>query len=141
MAKRSPYQTRQKTLVLAFMDAYSDAYLTVDEACRLLSAEGHEIGRTTVYRTLESAAAEGAMAKVAGTRGGAAHYRSRSKTPTSQGQLLCTKCGKAFPLECTMLNDFARHVEQHHGFEIDQTCTVLYGVCVSCRSKESREQK
>lgn len=134
MAQRSTYQTKQKATVLSYMEKHSDAYLTVDEVHAALSDGAKGVGRTTVYRTLEAACAQGAMAKVAGTRGEAARYRSLVEAPSTEGQLCCTRCGRAFPLACDMLNDFAAHVERHHRFAIDRRRTVLYGLCADCQA-------
>ncbi len=134
MPRKSHYQTKQKSLVLACMEEHANAYLSVDEACAALHAAGENVGRTTVYRILEASVADGSMAKVAGARGDAARYRSRGSAAASQGQLSCLICGRAYPLDCSMLQNFADHVESHHGFVIDQARTVLYGLCDSCRA-------
>lgn len=134
MPRKSQYQTKQKSLVLTCMEQHENAYLSVDEVSAALHAAGENVGRTTVYRVLEASVAEGSMAKVAGARGDAARYRSRGSAAASQGQLSCLICGKAYPLDCSMLQNFADHVENHHGFVIDQARTVLYGLCDSCRA-------
>lgn len=138
MVKRNPYRTKQKRLVLACMSAHDDTYLTVDEVRDLLHDEGAEVGRATIWRILESAAFEGAMAKVTGGERGAARYRSRKTSAVGQGQLSCLRCGRAFPLDCSMLESFASHVEAHHEFVIDRSRTVLYGMCGSCRTEEPK---
>lgn len=136
MVKRNPYRTKQKHLVLACMAAHDDVYLTVDEVRDLLRDEGTEVGRATIWRILESASFEGAMAKVAGAERGAARYRSRKASAVGQGQLSCLRCGRALPLDCSMLESFASHVEAHHEFVIDRSRTVLYGMCGACRAEE-----
>lgn len=138
MAKRNPYNTKQKRLVLSCMAAHDDTYLTVDEVRDLLHKEGAEVGRATIWRILESAAFEGAMAKVACSERGAARYRSRRSAAPGQGQLSCLRCGRALPLDCSMLESFASHVEDHHKFTIDRSRTVLYGVCGSCSAEEPK---
>ncbi len=137
MAQRSTYQTKQKTLVLGCMEAHPDAYLSVDEVCSLLASQGHEVGRTTVYRTLEAAAKQGTLAKVVGKRGDAIRYRAWQPTSDGEGQLYCVRCGEVFPLACDTLQEFASHVAEHHGFAIDRSRTVLYGLCAQCQALES----
>ena len=133
---RSTYNTRQRQQVKDCLARHSDSFLTVDGLCSRLAEEGTQVGRTTVYRTLESLAAEDEATKVAAARGGSARYRLRPMTLSEQGQLSCTRCGKVFPLDCSMLQEFSAHVEEHHGFAIDQRKTVLYGLCASCRAAE-----
>lgn len=132
---KTEYSTEQRRLVMDHMDEVTDRYETVDEVYEGLRASGCSIGRTTVYRTLEKLAAEGAVSKVTGARGSAAGYRRLDDEQAPQGQLLCIECGRAYPLDCSMLQEFAGHVHAHHGFLIEQSRTVLCGICASCQEK------
>lgn len=134
MGKRAEYNTEQRRLVMEHLDQSADRYQTVDELLEGLRAQGSTIGRTTVYRTVEKLAAEGLVAKVMGPRGSSAYYKRVDETASEpQGQLLCLECGRAFPLDCSMLQSFSDHVREHHGFEVDQRRTVICGVCEDCR--------
>lgn len=142
MAQRGQYSTRQRELVISLLRENPSDFMTVDAACSAIAKTGQRIGRTTVYRTLESLAAEGTVAKVADVRGRAAQYRLLAPEDgqgTPQGQLRCTRCGKIIPLDCHMLGDFTRHVEQEHGFAIDRQRTVFCGLCADCRRGGPRE--
>lgn len=131
--RKTTYQTEQKRIVLDWLGKHTDSYHTVDEIHRKLIAHNTEIGRTTVYRCLESLAAEHLVSKVSSTRGNAAQYRLiQTYTDALQGQLLCISCNKAYPLDCTMLESFATHVQAHHGFQIQQDRTVFCGICADC---------
>lgn len=141
MGKRASYNTEQRRLVMARMDACTGRYQTVDEVFEGLRDAGHAIGRTTVYRTLERLVDEGSVSKVIGTRGNSAFYRRLDASPEPQGQLLCVRCGRVFPLDCSMLSSFADHVREHHGFVIDQRRTVLCGTCDDCRRAEEGPPK
>lgn len=134
MGKRAGYNTEQKRLVMECLDAGADKYQTVDDILEALHAEGSSIGRTTVYRTVEKLTAEGLVAKVVGVRGSSASYkRLPEESSAPQGQLLCLSCGRAFPLDCSMLQSFSDHVREHHGFVVDQRRTVICGTCEECR--------
>ncbi|VWL95889.1 Zinc uptake regulation protein [Collinsella sp. AK_207A] len=138
---RQRYNTRQRGVISALMGSCSDRYLSVDEVCELLRARGEAVGRTTVYRTLERLAAEGCVAKVSGIRGEAAQYRGVPVADDADavgpmGQLRCERCGRAFPLDCDMLQSFVHHVSHEHGFLVDQRRTVIYGVCAACQAAE-----
>ena len=37
------------------------------------------------------------------------------------------------PLQCGCIDHFVGHVLDEHGFEIDQSRTIFYGYCDSCR--------
>ncbi len=140
MPARSGYATKQRALVMARLENSTDRYQTVDELFDALRREGLSIGRTTVYRTLEKLVDEGLVSKVASTRGGSAHYRLAG-SDHEQGQLLCIECGRALPLDCDMLGEFAEHIRAHHGFAIDQHRTVLCGVCPDCQRTHGIDPK
>ena len=36
------------------------------------------------------------------------------------------------PLECHMLDELSQHLEGAHGFRIEPSRTVLYGLCAKC---------
>lgn len=133
---RGSYDTRQRQSILAVMADHEDTFLSVDEVGELLRGHGIEVGRTTVYRTLERLAAEGGMLKVADIRGGAAQYRlAPAPSPVdTEGQLRCDRCGRVLPLSCGSLGEFAEHVLIEHGFAIDPAHSVLHGTCADCRA-------
>lgn len=92
-------------------------------------ADGGSVGRSTVYRSLEAMAAEGAALKATAPNGEA---RYRVADGSASAQLVCLECGRALPLDCHMVGGFSDHVLEHHGFRIDAARTVLYGLCKEC---------
>lgn len=132
MGVRRSYNTRQRQAVVSFLAAHADRYLSVDDVFGLMRTEGSAVGRTTAYRTLESLAKEGEVAKACVPGGGEARYRLIDPTHRDEGQLVCLSCGKVLSLDCGMLIEFKRHVQADHGFSIDPTRTVLYGLCRKC---------
>ena len=137
MGKRAGYNTEQRRQVIACLDKEADRYQTIDDILVTLRSAGSTIGRTTVYRTVEKLVADGEVAKVTGVRGSSASYkRLPEQGENAQGQLLCVRCGRAFPLDCSMLQSFSDHIREHHGFVVDQRRTVICGVCEDCQRAE-----
>lgn len=128
-ARQRTYKTKQREFVLAYITKNAGRYLSVDEVWTGISSEGGKVGRTTVYRCLEAMAANGEALK-ATTPGGEARYRLMENPEGAQ--LVCLECGQALPLECHMVSDFSAHVLDRHGFRINTTRTVLYGLCSMC---------
>ncbi|MCR5845527.1 MAG: transcriptional repressor [bacterium] len=133
-ARRGTYRTKQRDAIASYLAEKADRYLSVDEVWAGVSAGPENAGRSTVYRTLEAMFASGAALK-AMTPSGEARYRMAVGDASTQ--LVCLNCGHALPLDCSMLADFSAHMLDHHGFKIDATRTVLYGICEKCR-EESR---
>ena len=50
----------------------------------------------------------------------------------AHGKLVCLQCGATRPLECHMLDELSQHLEGAHGFRIEPSRTVLYGLCAKC---------
>ena len=55
--------------------------------------------------------------------------------------LKCTGCGRLILVECDYLGEVSKHVLEHHQFTIDNTKTVLYGLCADCAAKNQGEPK
>ena len=66
---RGEYSTRQKRELMKFMKAHSLENFSVDDVVFRLQGEGTHIGRTTVYRYLESMAEQGAVHKYQNAQG------------------------------------------------------------------------
>ena len=128
-AQRGTYRTKQRDAIASYLKENDDRYLSVDEVWAGVSAGSEGAGRSTVYRTLEAMSAEGTALK-AMTPSGEARYRVADDGTAAQ--LVCLDCGRALPLDCSMVSDFSSHVLDHHGFKIDATRTVLYGLCEEC---------
>lgn len=81
-----------------------------------------------------AAAEGGAVLKVPSVEGAPAQYRFiRDEERKNYGKLVCLECGHTIPLQCGCIDHFVGHVLDEHGFEIDQSRTIFYGYCDSCR--------
>ena len=98
------------------------------------------VGTATVYRTLEQLVEEGIVRKYVLDGKSSACYQFLSGEPhacTEHFHLKCTQCGQLFHVSCDYLNQLGEHLLEHHGFVIDHTKTVLYGLCAACSKKKS----
>lgn len=139
MPRKSGYQTKQKAQVLAYLEAHAAQHITAAELVFALNAEGAAIGAATVYRQLEKLEAEGIVRRYAlDDRGSACWQYIGSEAAAgachSHFHLKCTVCGTLYHLDCGHLHEIADHVEADHGFRIDPSRTVFYGICQSCRT-------
>ena len=137
MAARGKYQTRQRKLVSACLQDGVGRYQTVDEVWHAATSTGKSIGRTTVYRNLESMVEDGSALKAVSPGGEASYHLYQNET---SGQLVCLECRNAYPLTCHMVAELSDHVLDHHGFKILPARTVLYGICDACRQDVSSPQ-
>ena len=50
--------------------------------------------------------------------------------------LKCTECGEFHHLGCDFMSSVGEHVLSHHKFRIDNSKTLIYGLCGDCCEKE-----
>lgn len=130
---RGRYRTRQQQIILEYLEECKDAVVTVEGIWTALQNAGAEVGQTTVYRALERLAEDHFVIKIPAADGNCAQYRYVGESaPATSGKLVCLKCSKTYPLECSKLEILAQHIREDHQFEIDPRYTVLYGYCSEC---------
>lgn len=91
-------------------------------------------GQATVYRTIDRLAASGELRKYIVDGSTAACYqKSGGKTGCREHfHLKCEGCGRLIHVECDELAKIASHMEKEHGFAVDSSKTVFYGICREC---------
>lgn len=132
--EQKTYKTRQRLQVLNCLIDNKANHLTADEIAVILKQQGAEVGKTTVYRALEKLLEEGSIRKYISEEGKSAcfQYVDDSEECRRHFHLKCVKCGRLIHLECDYLSDLETHIFEHHKFTVDNTKTVLYGVCGDC---------
>lgn len=130
----STYNTRQKKIIEIFLKENSGEQYTCDEISEKLKNEGTPVGKTTVYRYIEKLTAEGKVRKITGGLSKSAHYQyiDEKMNCNSHMHLKCLKCGKFIHLSCDFLDGITEHVYKQHCFRIDNSKTVIYGLCDKC---------
>ena len=135
MSPRGNYQTRQQEAIESLFSSHPQDCLTADDAHRALAEMGLDIGKTTVYRAITRLCQTGRLRKyVAHDAGGAALYQY-APCQESHLHIRCTQCGALAHLHCEEVEAFGRHLTHHHGFTLDESQTVLYGLCEHCRNE------
>ena len=135
---RGEYSTRQKRDLLKFMKAHSLENFSVDDVVFRLQGEGTPIGRSTVYRYLESMAEQGAVRKYQNAQGMTQYQHVEDESLcTRHFHMMCKLCGKLQHVDCDLMKSLSAHVADAHGFELDARETVLVGICAKCTGREA----
>ncbi|MBE5807808.1 MAG: transcriptional repressor [Clostridiales bacterium] len=134
---RTEYSTRQKRELMAFLENHDMKNFSLDEIVFSLQGAGAQIGRTTVYRTLEALAEAGSVRKYQNAQGITQyqHVADASRCE-SHFHLLCKQCGQLYHVDCDFTDTLAKHILAHHGFRLDSSQTMLVGVCAKCAGLE-----
>ncbi|MFR3812652.1 MAG: Fur family transcriptional regulator [Ruminococcus callidus] len=138
------YKTKQREYILAFLQNSAGRHITVAELVRHLQDNETPVGTATVYRTLEQLVEEGIVRKYVLDGKSSACYQFLSGEPhacTEHFHLKCTQCGQLFHVSCDYLNQLGEHLLEHHGFVIDHTKTVLYGLCAPTALQRNKRKR
>lgn len=129
MPTRRP--TRQQVAVGEMLDELDDFTSAQDLHARL-RAQGETVGLATVYRTLQTMAAEGTL-DVLRTDDGEAIYRSCSTN--HHHHLVCRSCGRTIEVEGAAVEKWTESVSRQYGFTAVTHHVEIFGVCGSCRDR------
>lgn len=134
------YKTKQREQILEYIRQNADSHLTADNIAAALHNRG--VSKTTVYRHLEKLYDEGQVRKYILQEGKSACYQYAGGADChSHFHLKCLECNCLLHLECDYLTEIGEHISEHHGFCIDSSRTVFYGLCEACARKKDEENK
>ncbi len=136
----SIYKTKQRAVILECLKDNQGNSYTVDEIVDLLKKKGETVGRTTVYRYIDFLVQSGQVRKfLPESRKSAAYqYIEHKDECTNHMHLKCMSCGKFEHLGCDFMNGVCEHIMSHHNFKIDNSKTIILGVCSECMKKEEK---
>lgn len=131
------YKTKQKEILLECLTEKKDVHLTAAEISAHLRDKGHSLGMSTVYRQLDKLVAAGLVRKYIIDENSSACYQyiGDSGECCEHFHLKCNSCGKLIHTDCSLMKKISEHMKESHGFLVDSTKTLLYGVCRDCAEK------
>lgn len=137
MALRREYKTRQKDKILACLREHAGGHITADMIRAHLLLDGEQVGLTTVYRNLERLVQDGTIIKYTGMNSASASFQYVGNPEEHQEHyhLVCLCCGHLEHLDCNIIDEFSAHIQNDHGFTLNNMKTVFYGYCASCASQ------
>jgi Fur family transcriptional regulator, ferric uptake regulator len=105
-------------------------HISADDLATQIRAEVPQVGRMTVFRTLELLAKLGMIQPIyQGT--GAAHYVLMHKG--SHHHLICTRCHRIIDFDECREGELAHLLGQQFNFQVQSHMLEVYGVCEDCR--------
>lgn len=135
MNQRTKYKTKQREILLGYLQALSGRHVTAADVCAYCAEQGAAISQATVYRQLESLVDEGLVHKYIIDGGSPACFEYAGPESPAAGcfHCKCEKCGRLIHLSCPELEGVREHLESRHQFRLDPLRTVFYGLCDQCR--------
>ena len=131
------YNTKQKQIIYNFLSENSSELLTCDEILDGLKQQSTPVGKATLYRFLDMLVSSGDARKVMDESKKSAAYQLLDKEMNCDGHmhLKCTSCGSLVHLGCDFMHSVGEHILKHHEFRIDNSRTLIYGLCNKCSGK------
>lgn len=131
LASRGYRLTEARRVVLEALIS-TGGHISADELFALSRTDGAEIGRATVYRTLDLLTELGLVRPTyQGT--GAAHFILL--IDGHHHHLVCTKCHDVVEIDSCILANLESQEAGNSGFEIQGHLLEIYGVCEKCRQE------
>ena len=122
--------TKQRQAVLDELTRVSAQQIFED-----LHSQGQRVGLATVYRSLQGLAEDGRVDTLRSTEGEVL-YRSCA-SDHHHHHLVCRECGFTEEIEQSQIESWVSAVAADHGFSDVEHSLELFGLCASCREKES----
>lgn len=105
-------------------------HVSADQLAARVRTAAPQVGRMTVFRTLEMLGKIGVIRPVyQGT--GAAHYVLMHKG--SHHHLICTRCHRVIDFDQCDSGDLAQRLGREFDFEVQSHLLEVYGLCENCR--------
>lgn len=130
LARRGYRMTGARRAVLEAL-ASAGGHVSADGLVDLVHESGAEVGRMTVYRTLDLLTELGLVRPVyQGT--GAAHFILLVEG--HHHHLICTVCNRVIEFDSCVLTDIEDRLSQAGDFEVQGHLLEVYGLCGECQS-------
>ena len=128
------YRTRQQGALEEYFRANPDVCVTADELYLYFLNRGEKIGKATIYRILDRMVESGSIRKFLSDGGEGASYQCNdgNRGCPTHFHLKCTRCGAVIHMDCDFMEEFNRHIMEHHRFRVDNGRTIIYGLCEEC---------
>jgi Fur family ferric uptake transcriptional regulator len=123
--------TRQRLLVANALAA-DGRQLTAEQLYGRLRRQEPNIGRATVFRTLETLV-EAGVARRLELDGHV--YAYVACLPAHHHHVACTTCGRVEEIDEAYIAPIARRLAHDLGFEVDDARLDFYGRCATCRAE------
>lgn len=132
MAVLSKYVTKQRKILLDYLEQHADEPLPVQEITAALEEEA--ISKSSVYRNLAELENKGAVRrKYSGVGREISYQYVGAEACKGSLHLNCKQCGRTFHMSKDGTEQLLRAIVKTEGFAVDKGDTILYGICENCR--------
>ncbi|MFB6346537.1 MAG: Fur family transcriptional regulator [bacterium] len=132
--------TEPREIIIDYLASMHEAS-TVEEIVEVLQEQGHDIDRSSIYRTINLFAELGIVDNVLFRDGVKRVELSCEYGGSHHHHLICDECGKVIEFQECGIENLQRIAEIKHGFDVDNHHMEFYGKCSQCRVSEENVAK
>ena len=134
------YQTEQKRILLAYLEAHREEAFTIEELCERLREEPvilNPPGKSTVYRIIPRLVEDGLVKRfVKGNSRRFVYQMVCGEHCDRHLHMKCSVCGRLYHMEDQESEALLCQVMRKHHFQVDERQTVLFGQCEGCTKEK-----
>jgi Fur family transcriptional regulator, ferric uptake regulator len=130
---RAGYRLTEPRRSLAALIADQDGHFTAAELVEAARANHVDIGRATVFRTLEVLAGIGAVERLDLPSGEHAYVGCE---PAHHHHVVCSRCGRSDEIDDAGLRPVVRDVARQTGYRVEEHRLELFGLCPACQASQ-----
>ncbi len=129
------YMTQPRKRLISYLHKHADETLTAGQIAEDLP----EISVSAVYRNLSALEQDGTIRKLAKAGSREVFYQyMKAEECRDHLHLSCKKCGKTFHMDEAETQALLDSIARVDGFTVDQSETVLYGICENCTDNKRK---
>lgn len=138
MKDKTQYKTKQRVAMIDYFRQLNGRHVTAADIQQSMYDMDYSIGMATIYRQLDKLVQDGLLRKymLDGHAGACYQYIGGSDGCDEHYHLKCEGCGRLIHLDCRLVNEMQQHIREEHGFTVNNSKTVLYGICSQCQRNE-----
>lgn len=138
MARTAGYATEKRAKMLEYLKEHSDRDVCVKEIEEYLSQNNITVNVTTIYRYIDKLVQEEIVLKHTSENGNTCTYQYIDPNHSCHNHLhmKCSSCGRIYHMDCEFMDEFQRHIYEHHHFALECRTSMLYGLCEHCQGKK-----
>lgn len=138
MGRTAGYATEKRTRMLEYLRENSDRDVCVKELSEYLASVGITVNVTTIYRYMDKLVQDGNVLKHSLENDGTSTYQYIEPNHSCHNHLhmKCSGCGTIYHMDCEFMEEFQRHIYEHHHFALECRTSMLYGLCEQCQGKK-----
>ena len=136
MVRKNRNKTKNNQLLMDFVTTRNGMHFSANDVYKHFITSDISMSIPTIYRQLDKMTQDGIIHKYRTSETDAAmyFYLDDESGKNYDSHMKCTECGKIYPLQCHIAEEFAGHVEDEHHFVIHMDETVFYGKCENCKN-------